>query len=461
MSQKTCSWLTRCAYLASICCTALLIIACYALPAQADVIYHAFNQKFQDVKTELPELKEIGYSYIQVSPPQKSNPAPNWWGRYQPLDYVICSDNSDKNCPLGNENDLKELIDSAHNNGQKIIVDIVFNHMANYKPNVDTLSYPPLFSSEDFHNQTCISNFNDRYQVTHGWLGCDLPDLKTETSDVKDAAKEYLKHLVSLGADGFRFDATKHIDRDFFREVLDVVSNSKFYYGEVLGENMADYNQYTDFMSVTDDKLFHTLFEAINYNGDLRSLVNPQDTNRALPGYQAVTYAHTHDIVNNNGGEGDYKDKPDALLASAYVLAIREGFPLIYRDDAKEDIVKAGVKFREKMMNQTQYFRNGNEIAPGADNPNTLFIERGGKGLAILNKSGEFFDVKAAKMPGLETGCYKELRYNFPISVDYGEDGNKYINKWGDKNRGGIQIGPRDVLFFTQTYADDCTTMSF
>ncbi|MGC1246270.1 MAG: hypothetical protein WA865_08680 [Spirulinaceae cyanobacterium] len=108
------------------------------------------------------------------------------------------------------------------------------------------------------------------------------------------------------------------------------------------------------------------------------------------------------------------------------------------------------------MLDQPQYFRNGNEIAPGADNSNLLFTERGSKGLAITNKSGEEFNVSTAKMPGLATGCYKDLHYDFLMSVDYGGDGNKYINKWGSSNRGGIEIGSRDALFFTQTYADEC-----
>ncbi|MGC1246269.1 MAG: hypothetical protein WA865_08675 [Spirulinaceae cyanobacterium] len=55
---------------------------------------------------------------------------------------------------------------------------------------------------------------------------------------------------------------------------------------------------------------------------DIRSLVNPQDTGRALPGVNAVTFARTHDTVNNNGGD-KYGDKQDALLANAYVLANR------------------------------------------------------------------------------------------------------------------------------------------
>jgi alpha-amylase len=127
-----------------------------------------------------------------------------------------------------------------------------------------------------------------------------------------------------------------------------------------------------------------------------------------------------------------------------------------YKDDAKDAIAKAGVYFHQKMSGEPQYFRNGNEIAGGADNPNILFIERGNKGLAIINKAGEPFDVKVAKMPGLQVGCYKELRYNFAIAIGNGGDGQKYITKWGTKQRGGIQIGARDALLFVPTPASEC-----
>ena len=73
-------------------------------PAKAGVIYQAFNMRFRDIKAQLPELQNLGYTYIQVSPPQKSNPSPEWWARYQPIDYTIIDS------PLGNEKELKELI---------------------------------------------------------------------------------------------------------------------------------------------------------------------------------------------------------------------------------------------------------------------------------------------------------------------------------------------------------------
>lgn len=415
--------------------------------SKADVIYHAFNMRFQDVKAELPKLQKLGYTYIQVSPPQKSNPASEWWARYQPIDHTVIES------PLGNEQDLKELINTAHSRKVKVIVDVVLNHMANYGDYAKTLEYP-RFSPQDFHPQNCI-DYNNRFSITQGWINCNLPDLKTELPYVRQEAKNYLKKLLTLGADGFRFDAAKHLEPEFFRDILQVVPSDKFVYGEVIGQTIKESNEYTGLFAVTDFHLVSTMSNAFRIGGDLRSLIDPAASGQALPGVRAVTFAQNHDIAT---GQIGYKlpSPQDTKLANAFVLARQEGFPIVYRDDAKDAITMAGVYFRQKMIGEPQYFRNGAEIAPGADNPNTLFIERGSKGLVIINKAGEFFDVKAAMMPGLQIGCYKELHYNFTMAVGKGGDGQKYITKWGTKHRGGIQIGPRDALFLVQTSIKNC-----
>lgn len=418
-----------------------------SIAAKANVIYQAFDMNFQEVKVQLPELQKQGYTYIQVSPPQKSNPASEWWARYQPIDHTVIESS------LGNEKDLKELIDSAHHQKLKIIVDVVFNHMANSDNYAKTLKYP-RFSQQDFHAKTCI-DYNNRFSVTQGWINCDLPDLKTDSPYVRQEAKNYLKKLLALGVDGFRFDAAKHIEPDFFREVLKVVPSDKFVYGEVIGQTIDESKEYTGIFSVTDFQLVSTMSNAFSIGGDLRSLIYPAGSGKALPGPSAVTFAQNHDIAT---GQIGYKlpSPQDTRLASAFVLARQEGLPIVYRDDAKDAITKAGVYFRKQMMGEPQYFRDGDEIAQGADNSNMLFIERGDKGLAVINKAGQAFDVKVAKMPSLKVGCYKELRYNFTMAVDEGNDGEKYITQWGTKHRGGIQIGPRDALFFAQTSANKC-----
>ncbi|MCA1994912.1 MAG: alpha-amylase [Coleofasciculus sp. S288] len=415
--------------------------------SKAGVIFQAFNMRFRDIKAQLPELQKLGYTYIQVSPPQKSNPASEWWARYQPIDHTVIDS------PLGTEKELKELIDAAHSQDIKIIIDVVLNHMANYGNYVKALNYPH-FSPQDFHPKNCI-DYNNRASVMQGWINCDLPDLKTSSPYVRQEAKKYLKKLLVLGADGFRFDAAKHIEPDYFRDILTVVPRDKFVYGEVIGQTIEESNEYTEIFSVTDFHLVSTMSNAFSYGGDLRSLINPAASGKALPGAKAITFAQNHDTVTGQIGY-QLPSPQDTLLAGAFVLARQEGFPIVYRDDAQHPVTKAGVYFHQKMMDEPQYFRNGNEIALGADNPNMLFLERGNKGLTIINKAGESFDVQAAKMPGLAIGCYKELRYNFTMAVGKGGDGQNYITQWGTTQRGGIQIGSRDVMFFVQTSPSEC-----
>ncbi|HEY9596215.1 MAG TPA: alpha-amylase family glycosyl hydrolase [Cyanophyceae cyanobacterium] len=415
--------------------------------SKAGVIFQAFDMHFQDIKAQLPELQRFGYTYIQISPPQKSNPSPEWWARYQPIDHTVIES------PLGTEKDLKELINAAHSRKIKIIIDVVFNHMANYGNYVKSLNYPH-FSPQDFHSQACI-DYSNRKSVTQGWINCDLPDLKTDSAYVRQEAKNYLKKLLSLGADGFRFDAAKHIEPEFFLAILTVVPPDKFVYGEVIGQTIEESNEYTGILPVTDFHLLSTMNKAFSYGGDLRSLINPAASGQAIPGDKAVTFAQNHDIAT---GQIGYKlpTPQDTKLANAFILARQAGFPIIYKDDAKDAITKAGVYFHKIMLRNPQYFRNGNEIAKGADNPNLLFIERGNKGLAIINKAGEEFDVNSAKMPGLEVGCYQELHYNFRMEVATGGDGQNYVAQWENRQRGGIEISGRDALFFVQTADREC-----
>ncbi|WP_257236355.1 hypothetical protein [Nostoc sp. 'Peltigera malacea cyanobiont' DB3992] len=52
-------------------------------------IFHAFDRQYTDIEKFVCEIGKQGYSHIQISPAQKSNPAPEWWARYQPVDYSI------------------------------------------------------------------------------------------------------------------------------------------------------------------------------------------------------------------------------------------------------------------------------------------------------------------------------------------------------------------------------------
>jgi alpha-amylase len=355
--------------------------------------------------------------------------------------------------PLGRESDLKSLVEAAHGRGMKIVVDVVFNQMSNYQQDFDNLTYP-FFSKNDFHPKTCI-DYGSRWSVVHGWLNCDLPDLATETPYVRQQAKNYLGKLLALGADGFRFDAMKHIEPEFFRDVLPVVPATTFKYGEYIAQSASSYepHEYTDIggLSVTDFWLLATMLRAFGPGGDLRELadVNLVGAGKALPGVVAVTFATNHDIEKGQIGYR-FGDAQDAVLAQAFVLARQEGFPLVYNSYYFDPTTRAGVAFHERMLHEPQFFRNGGEVAAGADNANLLFVERGSRGVAIIYKGDAFFDVATAALPGLAPGCYRELHYGFSVVV--GSD--KRVTRWGDPSRGGIQIGPRTALFLVQSPGD-------
>jgi len=239
----------------------LVAFTMYMPPLQANVIYQAFNEPFNTLKSELESIKKLGLTHIQVSHPQKSNQDPAWWARYQPIDF------EEIQSPLGSEKDLKELIliTLAHrkNINLKIIIDVVLNHMADVSTYTLNLKYPK-FSKKHFHTQKCIEYDFNRQEVIKGWLGCSLPDLKTETSYVREQAKKYLTKLLILGSDGFRFDSAKHIEPDFFKTMLNVATSDKYSYGEVVG----------NIMDVTDFHLLSLMIQAFRENGDLRTQHN-------------------------------------------------------------------------------------------------------------------------------------------------------------------------------------------
>ena len=204
----------------------IVAVALAAPEARADVIYHAFDTPFRTVVDQLPGIANAGFTWVQISPPEKSHSGDEWYYRYQPIDHTKIEG------PLGNGDDLRALIQAAHARHIKVIVDVVLNHMADEGNLASTLAYP-RFSAADFHPKACI-NYADRTSVMRGWLGdhCNLPDLDTSSTHVRQEAKNYLSLLLGLGADGFRFDAAKHMEPEFFGEILAALPPEKFVYGE-------------------------------------------------------------------------------------------------------------------------------------------------------------------------------------------------------------------------------------
>jgi alpha-amylase len=418
---------------------------------QPGAIFHAFDQRFADVEGFVCTLAGQGYSHVQIAPVQKSNPSDQWWARYQPIDYAVIEGK-------GTEADLSRLIGKAHGCGVKVIADVVFNHMADVEQ-FRNLNFPGI-GPANFHSR-CPIDYHDgnRTSEVDCWLGT-LPDLNQDKSAVMNAHKRHVRKLLSLGIDGFRFDAAKHMSVAVMKKYVDYVdgqSNRKTWnYLEVIEDDDTPSTAYTPVAAVTDFRLYRSLKKAFSFGGDLRSLrVAP-----AVDDPRSVVFGRNHDTIKeiNDQAIDPYSDKTDSYLATAFVLARERGTPLVLNwDNADVAFIRAGVKFRQIMRQRGASAANVKEtVLAVIDSPTLLVMERGNEGLFVVNKATAKVDVTAldVTLTNLE-GCYRELRNNFLVAVERRGE-KKFVTRWGSRSRGGMAVEARDALYFIREPWSEC-----
>lgn len=253
------------------------------------VILHAWNWSFNTVKDNLDDIAAAGYTAVQVSPIQVNKDingeytaSSRWWILYQPAGFRIGNEQ------LGSEEEFKQMCAAAHEKGIKIIVDTIVNHMGNNgDPNIPAdevdaelsfAEHPNFWHIDENGKLNVISDYNNRYDVTHNGVG--LPDLNTANEDLQAIIKAYLQHVLDAGADGFRFDTAKHVElptdsedvrSDFWPSVLDGLTlsaestalaggdNKPYVYGEVLQGGADELDDYAKYFDTTASKYGHDI----------------------------------------------------------------------------------------------------------------------------------------------------------------------------------------------------------
>ncbi|MDA8434191.1 MAG: alpha-amylase family glycosyl hydrolase [Nitrospiraceae bacterium] len=413
-----------------------------------DVILHAFNWTYTEVAGHAAEIAGFGYGAVLFSPPLYSDPnGPDWWQRYQPKDYRLIRSF------LGGKKELKEAVDALHDAGVRAYADIVFNHMANEKgrrgdpyhfPGDDELGRyqeerrtfeadrlygdlsTGLFSPWDFNPQGDISNWNDVHESEEHWLS-GLPDL--ELNDwVVGQQQACLIALNSLGFDGYRVDAVKHLPFEHIARVFQIPElASKFVFGEALTANDREENIFLwPLMSETsiayyDFPMHETLRRVFAPSGSMRELVDPAAFGQALPWARSVTFTITHDIPNNDGFRWQMLDPQDEFLANVYVICRDGGVPLVYSDH-NESSGKYGPDrdrwkdaWRRPDITAMVGFHNavhGMPMRSLFEDDGFIVFGRGDRGIVAINKTAQ------RQTPRIGAGGLRRGRYACLIHAD-------------------------------------------
>lgn len=295
---------------------------------------------YAGVEKHLPRLAELGVTAIELMPLAQF-PGERNWGYDGVLPYAPHSS-------YGTPEQLKHLIDSAHEHGLAVILDVVYNH---FGPDGNYLGqYAQGFFREDVHTPWGAGIDFERREVRHFFL---------------DNA---LMWLMEYRFDGLRLDAVHAIDNPGFlqqlaqrvRQQVDtgrhvwLVLENEFNQASLLEHDFdAQWNDdghnalhvlltgetdayYSDFAADTTAKLARCLGEGFIYQGETTRHGHTRGEPSAhLPPCAFVLFLQNHDQIGNRAlGERLHQlCSPQALKAATTLLLLSPMIPLMFMGD--------------------------------------------------------------------------------------------------------------------------------
>ncbi len=386
-------------------------------------ILQAFSWDFNTIKASMADIAAAGFSAVQTSPINECLEGEDggmelygngkWYYHYQPTDFKI------GNYQLGTRDEFKAMCEEADKYGIKVIVDIIANHTT---PQLDAISEDLIEAGGGsfetlYHegNANDLTDFSNRLHCTTYKMG-GLPDINTERPSYQDYFIEYLNDCIACGADGFRHDTAKHIglpddpkeddgfENNFWERVTTEMTNAEdmFVYGEVLqgsNDRIADYIK--EIGRTTSSSYGGKIRSALMNNMVDTSMVTEYWIGGADP--NVVTWVESHDNYINDGTSAQLTNE-QVMLGWAIITARKDGTPLFFsrpyhcsmentwgmnRIGAQGDDM-----YKDKRVSAVNFFRTAmigeeeNLVNPNIEST-ALMIERGEKGVVIVNTTGE------------------------------------------------------------------------
>lgn len=388
-----------------------------ASSVKSGTILHAWNWSFNTLTQNMKDIRDAGYAAIQTSPinqvkegNQGDKSMRNWYWLYQPTSYQI------GNRYLGTEQEFKDMCAAAEKYGVKVIVDAVINHTtSDYGAISDEIKRIPNWT----HGNTQIKNWSDRWDVTQNSL-LGLYDWNTQNTEVQTYLKRFLERALNDGADGFRYDAAKHIelpdDGNYGSRFWPNITNTaaEFQYGEILQDSASRDTAYANYMNVTASNYGHSIRSALK-NRNL-SVSNISHYASDVSADKLVTWVESHDTYANDEEESTWMSDDDIRLGWAVIGSRSGSTPLFFsrpegggngvRFPGKSQIGDRGsALFKDQAITAVNIFHNvmagqPEELSNPNGNNQIFMNQRGSKGVVLANAGSSSVAVNTStKLP--------------------------------------------------------------
>lgn len=362
------------------------------------VLYQAFHWYstddgtfWQQLAEQARSLADAGFTALWLPPAYKGIGGAQdvGYGVYDLYDLGEFDQKGSVRTRYGRLDEYLAAIHAAQNAGLQVYADIVLNHRmgADHAEHVKATPYDPNNRTQPIGEPTEIKAWthftfpgrNKRYSDMewHWWhfnavdynaldettqaiylfegkqfdekvdpekgnfdylMGCDLD---MSSSDVRDALEAWGRwYLDTTGVDGFRFDAVKHVQSDFFLHWLDAMRRDRqqdlFAVGEYWSGVQSELSRFIDETQenlMLFDVNLHYNFSRASFGGkdyDLRRIFDGTLV-REKP-HLAVTLVSNHDSQPLQSLESPV-DAWFVPLAYALILLRRDGYPCVFAAD--------------------------------------------------------------------------------------------------------------------------------
>jgi 1,4-alpha-glucan branching enzyme len=280
----------------------------------------------QAMQEKIRYLKELGVNAVEILPWTGSPGGGYSWG-YMPFLYFSVTNRytDDKKYPLEKLSQLKALINALHKEGIHVIMDGVYNHIAEEFP------YKQIYRDKDL--SPFIGNFGE-------WAFGNNQDLDYNNRCTQEFILDVCKYWLDIfKVDGIRFDYVKGFcdPGDTQHGLSKLITDLRNYIAQdparkntaLILELLSGY-ECIDTMNKVNadgcwlDTAFWTYFDSLRQKRINKEIMRALNSSKDFgPGKVPVTYLQNHDhrtLVNQIGY--DHNNRPSWWLTQPYLLSL-------------------------------------------------------------------------------------------------------------------------------------------
>lgn len=304
------------------------------------------------IENHLDYMADLGVTAVWLNPILKNDmPAGSYHG-YAITDYYAVDPR------LGSNEDFRRMVESAHNKGLKIVMDMIFNHCGSQhyffrdKPSSDWFNFQDNFTQTSYQTMPQMDVHRSDYDKTKsvdGWFTRSMPDLNQRNRHVATyLIQNSIWWIEETGIDGIRQDTHPYADFDMMARWCRAVQ-AEYPDFNIVGETWLGSNVGVSFwqkdskVAYPQNSYLPTVMDFPLTN--LTSYVFDEETNSWDRGLakiydylsQDIVYANPMNLLvflDNHDTSRFYKTRPSGNLdrykqALAFLLTVR-GIPQIY-----------------------------------------------------------------------------------------------------------------------------------